>query len=133
MEKLCYIEGDFAYFTTQKLKDQWGDDWNDVPYECNAEVPYEWHDSSDGDKWEIKKVAFECASLMAPCDQSNNGWSVEDINAGKIAWLGRVIEDKRFDIYAGVSIEEFGRLVTKAGGTVYYAREYHIGGLIGGK
>lgn len=25
---LCYVEGCWAYFTTQALKDQWGDDWN---------------------------------------------------------------------------------------------------------
>ena len=32
--KLCYIDGDTAYFTTQELSRQTGDDWNDV--ECNT-------------------------------------------------------------------------------------------------
>lgn len=44
-EKLCYVKGSFAYFTTQELSKQWGDDWNDAPYEHNAGEPYEpcWH------------------------------------------------------------------------------------------
>ena len=40
--KLCYIDGAWAYFTTQALADVIGDDWNDAPYECNAGAPYEW-------------------------------------------------------------------------------------------
>ena len=28
--KLCYIENSFAYFTTQDLDKQWGDDWDDA-------------------------------------------------------------------------------------------------------
>ena len=39
--KLCYIEKNFAYFTTQDLEKQWGDDWDDAPYEHNAGTPYE--------------------------------------------------------------------------------------------
>jgi hypothetical protein len=30
---LCYIDDDYAYFTEQSLDKQWGDDWNDAPYE----------------------------------------------------------------------------------------------------
>lgn len=26
--KLCYVEGNFAYFTTLPLSEQWGDDWD---------------------------------------------------------------------------------------------------------
>ncbi|OGN14800.1 MAG: hypothetical protein A3J47_00270 [Candidatus Yanofskybacteria bacterium RIFCSPHIGHO2_02_FULL_43_22] len=37
---LCFVEGNTAYFTTQELSKQWGDDWNDAPYEHNAERPY---------------------------------------------------------------------------------------------
>jgi hypothetical protein len=42
---LCYVDGVFAYFTTQSLKKQTGDDWNDAPYEHNAGEPYGpcWH------------------------------------------------------------------------------------------
>jgi uncharacterized protein (TIGR02996 family) len=42
---LCYVDGGEAFFTTQPLSEQWGDDWNDAPYEHNAGDPYEpcWH------------------------------------------------------------------------------------------
>lgn len=38
--KLCYVEDNFAYFTND-FENQWGDDWNDRPYEHNAGEPYE--------------------------------------------------------------------------------------------
>jgi hypothetical protein len=42
---LCYATATWAFFTTRSLKEQWGDDWNDAPYEHNAGDPYEpcWH------------------------------------------------------------------------------------------
>lgn len=42
---LCYVDGNRAYFTTQPLDQQWGDDWDDAPYEHNAGTPYTpcWH------------------------------------------------------------------------------------------
>lgn len=42
---LCYVKGCFAYFTSQPVEEQWGDDWNDAPYEHNAGEPYGpcWH------------------------------------------------------------------------------------------
>lgn len=39
-----FIEGTqekYAYFTSVDLKDQWGDDWDDCPYEHNAGCPYD--------------------------------------------------------------------------------------------
>lgn len=46
--KLCYVHDNWAYFTTQKIENQWGDDWDDAPYEHNAEEPYEWNKNTDG-------------------------------------------------------------------------------------
>jgi hypothetical protein len=47
--KLCYVSGSFAWFTTQELSKQWGDDWNDAPYEHNAGSPYGpcWHNEPE--------------------------------------------------------------------------------------
>ena len=46
---LCYVDKPWAYFTTQKLEDQWGDDWEDIPYQHNAEEPYGpcWHNAPE--------------------------------------------------------------------------------------
>jgi len=132
-EKLCYVEGNIAYFTTQDLDKQWGDDWDDAPYEHNAGLPYlpsvyyyadgrseknirDWN--KDGTpKWEIIKVMFE-ADLYTPCNNAiNSPYSVQDINNGKVAWLKSF--NKEFYIYAGVSIKEFKRLVELSGGNIY--------------
>lgn len=141
--KLCYVEDNFAYFTTKELKDQWGDDWNDAPYEHNAGEPYEpcWHNTpeqiekNDGKcecgccvrdwnedgtpKWKVMKVAYDGCFDTPSSNCANSNFSVEDINAGAVPWLSNKW-DKVF-INAGVSFEEFKSLVKKGGGNVYVA------------
>lgn len=41
----------YAFFTEVALADQWGDDWDDAPYEYNAEEPYD--DHYEGDEEDI--------------------------------------------------------------------------------
>jgi len=110
---LCYVDGSTAYFTTQDLSGQWGDDWNGRPYEHNAERPYGpcWHNepkhvverggklctddcckldwNEDGTpKWKIIKVHWE-GPFATPAERNNDNspFSVEDINAGATPWL----------------------------------------------
>ena len=87
---LCYVEDNWAYFTTRGLSKQWGDDWDDAPYEHNAGTPYEWNE-----RWgafgvpfyHIVKVAFD-GPFERPCDPHlNSPYSVQRINSGAIAWL----------------------------------------------
>lgn len=86
-----------AYFTRLDLLEQWGDDWNDAPYDCNAGEPYE---NTEGN---IIKVPF--AFIGSEDDEGyfstypleykqpwnygggNCPWSVEDINLGAVPWL----------------------------------------------
>lgn len=114
--RLCFIRGNAAWFTPLPLSEQWGDDWNDSPYDCNAGTPYE---SERG----LYKVYFE-AFLEQPCDvQLNCGLSVNDINKGKSHWLAT----SRFApsgtpsirINAGCSLDQFISLVELVGGEVY--------------
>ena len=107
--KLCYVKDCWAYFTSAKLIDQSGDDWDDAPYEHNAGTPYE-------DKGNmIVKIAFD-GQFDQPCDRHHNSpYSVERINKGAIAWLSN--ED--ISIVAGVGIEEFKKLIKKGGGNTY--------------
>lgn len=86
-----------AFFTKLDLLEQWGDDWNDAPYEHNAEEPYE---DTEGD---IIKVPFAFIGseddegyfstypleYKLPKDYGggNSPWSVEDINLGAVPWL----------------------------------------------
>lgn len=130
---LCYIDWPFAYFTTRPLEKQTGDDWNDAPYEHNAGRPYEWHERLDADipKWEIIKVAFTTDLETPSCvSQPNSPWSVDDINAGRTAWLldpkyGHRPDSERYtrEVEAGVTLDEFTRIIQSRGGTVYVAAE----------
>ena len=135
---LCYVDKNWAYFTTQKLKDQWGDDWDDKAYEHNSEPPYgpSIHYFSDGHtekdprdwnadgtpKWDIIKVAFDGA-FKAPCDGVNNSdYSVEQINAGAVAWLRssqRCKNQKAIIIPAGTTLNDFVKKIREGGGNVY--------------
>lgn len=119
-EKLCYVDGVWAYFTSVLLSEQWGDDWGDVPYEHNAGVPY----SHNGKK--ITKVAYD-GPLYTPGDlaQYNSEYSVEDINQGKAPWLnGDKWTNHGVKIMAGVTIAEFIDKVRAAGGSVYLPADY---------
>jgi len=121
--KLCYVEEPWAYFTTQELEDQWGDDWNDCPYEHNAGTPYRYHevDRENGkEPWEISCVAYS-GDFETPCyAHAISPFSVEDINSGAIAWLRGTDEyHKPLCIGAGVSLEEFVDLIQAGGGKVY--------------
>lgn len=97
------VQEHYVWFTNNP--DQWGDDWDDAPYEHNAGYPYE----EDG--YDLIKVpvcfAYYC---KFPCDYGggNSPFSVDDINSGAVPWAfakrkrGEVI---RFE--AGISPELF--------------------------
>jgi len=118
--RLCYIDGCWAYFTTQPLGKQWGDDWDDAPYEHNAGTPYGPH--GDEGPWEIIKVAFE-ADLQTPADfaAGNSRYSVEDINQKAVAWLASPSWSKdKISIHAGATVEEFCTAIKSVDGDVYF-------------
>ena len=50
--QLCYVDLPFLWFT-MNLREQSGDDWNDTPFEHNAEPPH----LMRGQDWEIFQVA----------------------------------------------------------------------------
>jgi hypothetical protein len=123
--KLCYIKDSFAYFTTQSLSEQWGDDWDDAPYEHNAGDPYYYdeHDRKEGlEPWEIYKVAWD-GNFFLPCDYVlNSRWSVRDINSGAIAWLQSEPYSKNpIAIPAGTTLDKFCELIDYGDGAVYFS------------
>lgn len=140
--KLCYIDNhNTAYFTTQELSLQTGDDWNDIPYEHNAGEPYgpliyhyasgdkkkdekDWNDDGTP-KWELYHLMFKCWNLETPASRHyNSPYSVDMINAGAVAWLSGTDKDnKPIAIQAGASIEEFKQKVRQAGGFIYILEE----------
>lgn len=127
--RLCYVRRPWAFFTTQPVEDQWGDDWNDAPYEHNAGDPYTYlpnHD--DGEPWDIIKVAFT-GNFEVPGEWSRNSrYSVEDINEGQVAWLTppRHGNPHRVHIHAGETLDEFVKKVQRTGGDVYFKTEIRL-------
>jgi len=117
---LCYVDGPWAYFTTQALEDAWGDDFDDAPYEHNAGTPY---GPCKHEKFEIIKVAWDGDFETPSFGHCNSPWSVEQINAGAVAWLrtSRYSPGKPVVIPAGTTMERFYALIRKGGGTVYMA------------
>lgn len=116
--KLCFVSGNFAYFTSKPLDEQTGDDWDDAPYEHNAGYPYDM-DNSDI----IRILAYNCGCLETPAEFTGQGGvSVDEINSGKVAWFSSpsyVKKEDRVVIHAGVTMDEFKRLIKKAKGTVF--------------
>jgi hypothetical protein len=84
-----------AYFTPIPLEKQWGDDWDDAPYEHNAEVPYDDAYDENGGRKEIEllEVLFYLPNdgwnIIFPRDYGcgNSPFCVRDINAGAVAWI----------------------------------------------
>lgn len=122
--RLCFVKGSWAYFTTRPIDQQNGDDWDDAPYEHNAGEPYGFseHDAKQGkEPWTITIVAWR-GPLEQPCSNfCNSPWSVDQINAGVVAWLATSTwhTGPKVAIHAGVTIDEFRRLIRKGGGSVY--------------
>lgn len=115
---LCYVEERCAYFTTQSLEDQWGDDWNDAPYEFNAGRPYFPREIDD---WEITEVFYSINWVDYPSIDPEI-YSVEDINNKKVPWL-RIDPDGKettiVSIWAGTPISEFKRIIKECGGRIW--------------
>jgi hypothetical protein len=130
--RLCYVDGrdQFAWFTSCPLAFQWGDDWDDKPYEHNAGDPYTDHEiGGERVKHQLVKVAWE-SNYVTPCSgHVNSPYSVRDINCGGIAWLRApsVRSDSTIaGIYAGASLREFIKAVESSGGEVYFPRTSNI-------
>lgn len=114
--RLCYVANNVAYFTTTSLEEQWGDDWNDVPYEHNAGLPY---DSSKKNSWEIVAVRFAGPFVTPRYGYTNSPYSVEIINKGVVPWLRtEEHEPNVVEIFAGVSIKKFAKLIKKGEGKI---------------
>lgn len=114
-----YVKGEkevYAYFTPLSLDIQWGDDWNDSPYEHNAGSPYDSeYFGSTRVEHEILQVPFaipEKVYCNYPCDWGgcNSPFSVEVINLGVIPWIFAYTdrkENKSVLVRAGINPYEF--------------------------
>ena len=117
--KLCYIDDHCAWFTSN-FEHQWGDDWDDKPYECNAGEPYDDYIDDEGKEHKINliKVYFELPEYYnyLPCDKHfNSPYTVEMINKGAVAWIAT--DD--FIIQAGTTYFDFFTTILKHKGKIF--------------
>jgi hypothetical protein len=121
--RLCYVRENILFFT-DNFKNQWGDDWDDRPYEHNAEEPYDRKYYSEyDDEWcvkngkgNIRKIAFDHYDgyyIKQPKDGfCNSPYSVEDINKKAVPWL---YNEEAGTLFAGETMAEAKRWLKKAG------------------
>ena len=114
---LCYVDKGRAWFTTQDLSTQWGDDWDDAPYEHNAGDPYSWIERHDGAKgcarWDLYTALFAGEGLSEPC--AFGARSVAEITHGRVLpW----VTGNGVALFAGTPMSEFLRVIRAAGGAV---------------
>lgn len=129
--RLCYVapsmDGDRElWFTSQPVVEQWGDDWNDAPYEHNAGRPYDdlreglapaegggWKKVGGTGRWTLRRFRW-WGNFDEPCDVGMNAWfCVQEINAGRIAWLWK---KGVTPIFAGMTVEEVRAALEEGGG-----------------
>lgn len=109
----------YAYFTPINLREQWGDDWNDIPYEHNAGRPYD--SDNDNNKITIILIPFYLnrdymyPEVKFPEDYggSNSPFSVENINLGAVPWIFIKGKEDSDVIQAGVSPFNFCKIIEK--------------------
>lgn len=73
-------KGNVIRFYLGKNGGQWGDDWNDRPYECNAGIVYNEYVTAYVDV----AISFDCL-VLEPCDGVlNSQYSKEDMIERKV-------------------------------------------------
>lgn len=118
--KLCYVErvddwGTFKFYFTNNFEDQWGDDWNDRPADCNAEPPYE------DDNHDILSIYVEFSWMVSEIIFGGNTYSVEDMNKTEVPWL--IFKDKDYTDYklnGGDTLKEVLNKLETCGDTNYW-------------
>lgn len=133
--RLCYVDRMNRCFFTSDYKNQWGDDWDDNPADCNAGDPYYPHPNSDKDwnkdgtpKWTLIVISFITPDNMYGEADSASRFSVVDINKCGHTWVYATCTDyttkesKALSIKGGMSIPEFIDAVESVGGIVLVPR-----------
>ena len=110
------------------LKSNGGDDWDDIPYECNAGDPYGYWSELIEDNENILKRKYKHHEIKHKVlyfetndwsERTPNNYSVKDINKGKVAWLST----DKFNIYAKITYEEFIKIIEENDGIIYIPRK----------
>ena len=117
--KLCYIDkyASVAYFTTQEVTAQWGDDWDD-PLD-NSSAPYDDFSNRVDPKWLVLRVIYDPQDFESAHERTyNTSETVQSINKGNIPWLtysaSRPTKESKV-FFAGMTIFEFTHILGTLG------------------
>lgn len=116
--KLCYVSDSydhdhFEVWFTNNLTKQWGDDWDDAPYEHNAGDPYDHHDDATPVMYIVN------GDYILPDDgYLNSPYSVESINRRAVAWLRHEGEHGWRHLFGGDDFEAFESFLMSTGGRI---------------
>lgn len=120
--KLFYVEPmskhscPLVCFTTGDVTKEWGDDWNDAPWEHNAGHPY--YNQEDAEYFELRIQEDGLTKLVTPDEYygiPNSPFSVQDINKKITPWLTVQVWDpdsRAYTVYddlfyAGMDLDKF--------------------------
>lgn len=105
--RLCYVKDGILYFT-DRFDTQWGDDWDDAPYEHNAGSPYEGGENSRDTDGVLRLFAYEPSFYLSePKDgYMNSPFSVKQINKKFIPWLLYSDGETKEALFAGETIPQ---------------------------
>ena len=84
--RLCYVRDNVLYFT-DNFAYQWGDDWDDAPYQCNAGEPYGWSDNGSKYSGHIRHIGIYVGYADIREAWGNGSYSVEEVNKKVVPWL----------------------------------------------
>jgi hypothetical protein len=101
---------------TDDFDKQWGDDWNDAPYEHNAGRPY---------THETKPVMYLVqGDYILPDDgYLNSPYSVQSINRRAVAWLRHEGEHSWRHLFGGDDFESFESFLLSTNGRIVCPQE----------
>lgn len=104
-----------VHFTTGKVSEEWGDDWNDAPWEHNAGRPYQ---NGGGQYFVMRIESGHNSNIKTPdeyANYANSPYSVEMINKGLVPWMSvdiwnpeaREYEQHNNLFHSGTTLKEF--------------------------
>lgn len=121
--RLCYYDDPWLYFSPD-FKNQWGDDWDDFPYQHNAGKPY-------GDYVKIA-ICSNDVWLISPADKYGEfaeDYSVKEINEDNIPWLRSYPDNKKDKeencLFPGATLNEAILWLKSKEVEVYLNKEMH--------
>ncbi len=126
----CEIKGNMVRLYLGKNGEQWGDDWNDKPYEHNAGRVYDEYvekiaDISTNFNFEVREPANFTKSDSV-FENTNSDWRREDFIKGKIYAFTVINPENNSSImiYFGEKLEDIIKRLNKikAGYSVYIAK-----------